>query len=51
MTTARIETVMTYKQWKRRFFKEVIQWSIAAVFVIGFFALMFLYWLKFGYIL
>lgn len=51
MTSARIETVMTYKQWKRKFLKEVLQWGALAFAVTLFFVAMFLYWLEFGYIL
>lgn len=41
------------RTWKKIYRKIIhfLKWSIAAVVIIGFFALMFLYWLEFGYIL
>ena len=40
----------TWKKIQRKTI-QFLKWSIAAIMIIGFFALMFFYWLKFGYIL
>lgn len=47
----RVETVMTYKQWKRLFIKEVIEWGLLAIVVAGFSFALFYYWLIYGYAL
>ena len=39
----------TWKKIQRKTI-QFLKWSIAAIVIIGFFALMFLCWLKFGYI-
>ena len=40
----------TWKKIKRKTI-QFLKWSIAAIMIIGFFALMFFHWLEFGYIL
>lgn len=40
----------TWKKIQRKTI-QFLKWSIAAIMIIGFFTLMFLYWLEFGYIL
>ena len=40
----------TWKKIQRKTI-QFLKWSIAAIVAIGFFALMFLYWLEFGYVL
>ena len=46
----KVQTRRTWKKIQRKIIR-FLKWTIAAVLVVGFFALMFLYWLKFGYIL
>ena len=46
----KVQTRRTLKKIQRKIIR-FLKWAISAVLVIGFFAIMFLYWLKFGYIL
>lgn len=43
------ERRMTYKQWKRLFIKEVIEWTLLGMGVAGFFLTLFYYWVVYGY--